>query len=271
MPERESHADLEFWSGRARGGSVGQDPDPARKPYRSSFATRVAARLPVSRLPALHLPALRLPKWSRKWHDPAAPRGNARPLAAAALLAVLAGAWLFVGHQSHDSTSLPGVVPTTSLTSATTITATTATTTARASAAGAPLVGAIARAALRTDRCAGLSSTRPHLLCVVDGAIMDVALYTPGTVGAAFRRIAGAAVPPRSGPAACAVDQPDERAWSLASAPLQAVGRYVCRVVGARATIWWTHGDRLLHAEAGDPRDSDLAKLFSWWRAHLSA
>jgi hypothetical protein len=116
-----------------------------------------------------------------------------------------------------------------------------------------------------------LSTTRPHLLCVVDGAIMEVALYTPGTVGAAFRRIAGVPVPARSGPAACAADRPDERAWSSASAPLHAVGRYLCRLEGTRAGIWWTHGDRLLHAVAGSPRDSDLAKLFSWWRAHPSA
>jgi hypothetical protein len=257
MPERESHADLEFWSGTARGGSVGQDPDPTppRKPYRSSFVTRLAARLP----------SLRLPERPRRSNDPAAPRGKVRPVAAAALLAGLAGAWLFVGHQSHDSTALVAAAP------ATPAPTTTAPTTARAPAAGERLVGAIARAALRTDRCAGLSTAHPHLLCVVDGAIMDVALYTPGTVGAAFRRIAGAPVPPRSGPAACAADRPDERAWSVASAPLQAVGRYVCRLEGARATIWWTHGDRLLHAEAGDPHDGDLAKLFSWWRAHPSA
>ncbi len=100
---------------------------------------------------------------------------------------------------------------------------------------------------------------------------MEVALYPPGTVGAAFRRIAGVPVPPRSGPAACAADRPDERSWSLASAPLHAVGRYVCRLESARAAIWWTHGDRLLHAVAVDPRDGDLAKLFSWWRAHPSA
>jgi hypothetical protein len=31
--------------------------------------------------------------------------------------------------------------------------------------------------------------------------------------------------------------------------------------------MWWTHGDRLLHVLSND---ADLAKLFSWWRAHPS-
>jgi hypothetical protein len=245
MAERDSAADLDFWSGRARGGSVGQDPEPPRKPYRSSRAARIGARI-AARLPAL-------------------PPGKAGPVAAAALLAGLTGAWLLVGSQSHGSPSVAVVTTTTYIATPESTAAPSAPSTST------PSAGALAVAALRTDRCAGLSKTRPHLLCVVDGAIMEVALYTPGTVGAAFRRIAGVLVPARSGPAACAADRPDERAWSTASAPLHAVGRYLCRLEGTRAGIWWTQGDRLLHVVAGSPHDSDLAKLFSWWRAHPSA
>jgi hypothetical protein len=249
MTERDSAADLDFWSGRARGGSVGQDPEPPRKPYRSSWSGRFAARLPALRVPAR--PTLRLP------------RGGARPTAAAALLAGLTIAWLVVGHQAHGSAVTAASPATTDIP--------TVATTAASTSVPAPPPGAISTAGLRTDRCAELSAAQPHVLCIVDGVIMEVALYTRDSVGAAFRRIAGAPVPPRSGPPECAADRPDERAWSLASAPLNAVGRYVCRVEGTRAGIWWTYGDRLLHAEAGSAHDADLAKLFSWWRAHPSA
>jgi hypothetical protein len=241
MRERDAAADLDFWSGRARGGSVGQDPEPPRKPYRGSRIARIAARLP------------------------ALPPGKGGPVAAAALLAGLTGAWLLVGSRSHGSPAVTAATTTTAVhVPATTVGA------PKPSPTTAP-AGALAVAALRTERCAGLSATRPHLLCIVDGAIMEVALYTPGTVGAAFRRIAGVPVPARSGPAACASDRPDERAWSSASAPLHTVGRYLCRLEGTRAGIWWTHGDRLLHVVAASPHDSDLAELFSWWRAHPSA
>jgi hypothetical protein len=259
MPDElqtEPDADRDFWSGKARGGSVGQDADVPRKPYRSSRIARLKARLPTLPdrpvLPAL--PGMR------------PPTGKARPIAAAVLLAGLTLAWLFVGHQSHGSAALTATTatPVPAPVPASTVGST------RASTAS-PIADALAAVALRTDKCEGLSTKRPHLLCVVDGAIMEVALYTKGTVGAVFRRIAGAPVPARSGPAACAADKPDERAWSSASAPQNAIGRYVCRIEGSRAAIWWTRGDRLLHVEAGDPHDPDLAKLFSWWLAHPSA
>jgi hypothetical protein len=97
--------------------------------------------------------------------------------------------------------------------------------------------------------------------------MQEVALYTSATVGPAFRKIAGGAPKAASGPAACASGHPDERAWSIASAPQQAVGRYLCRLEGGRAAIWWTHGDRLWHALASD---ADLAALFTHWSAHPS-
>ncbi len=241
-PETEPRADRDFWSGKARGGSVGQDAEVPRKPY------------PSSRLGRMRPPA-----------------GKARPIAAAALLAGLTLAWLFVGHQSHGSAAPTALTARTATVPASVPASTVGSTATSSTSPASPVADALAAVAVRTDKCAGLSTKRPHLRCIVDGAIMEVALYTKGTVGAAFRRIAGTPVPARSGPAACAADEPDERSWSAASAPQNAIGRYVCRIEASRAAIWWTRGDRLLHVEAGDPHDPDLAKLFSWWLAHPSA
>src|SRR5206468_2520199 len=119
----------------------------------------------------------------------------------------------------------------------------------------------------RTRDCRGLSSTRREVRCVIDGIDLDVRLFEPDTVATAYRRAAGADLAPRSGSPACARGVPDERAWSSAASPSAAVGRYRCRVERGRAAMWWTSGDRLVHAVA---RDGDLAGLFSWWRAHPS-
>jgi hypothetical protein len=240
MAERDPRTNLEFWSDRARAGD--HVPRRSQKPYRRSRLDRLPFRVPTLRLPALRIPAFR-----------------ARPVAAGLLLAGLAGAWLVVGRESHGSAAVvPPVVAPPSAVVATTVSS---------SLPIAPPRNAIAHAVVTTVRCTGLSVVRPHVRCTADGFIEEVALYTSATVGPAFRKIAGGAAKPHSGPAACATGQPDERAWSLASAPRQAVGRYLCRLEGGRAAMWWTHGDRLWHALTND---ADLATLFSQWSEHPS-
>jgi len=101
---------------------------------------------------------------------------------------------------------------------------------------------------------------------VIDAIDVDIRLVPSAAVGAAYRRAAGADVAARSGLPACAHGAPDERAWSAASGPTNAIGRYRCRFEHGLAAMWWTHGDRLVHAVAPD---ADLAALFSSWRTHL--
>src|SRR5882724_5090746 len=126
MTERDSAADLDFWSGRARGGSVGQDPEPPARPYRSSRAAWIVARFPTLR--RISRPSL--PRWRRRaalsWKStsthPNSPRGKAGPVAAAALLAGLTGAWLLVGSHAHGSPSVAArTITTDSSTPATTV------------------------------------------------------------------------------------------------------------------------------------------------------
>lgn len=170
-------------------------------------------------------------------------------MAAAALLAGLAAAWLMAGHGSYPSaaTDAPPAVAAPSLVSS-------------------PTVSTATTVPLSRD-CRGLSPTRRDVRCVVDGIDLEVRLFTPASVAAAYRRAAGADVAARSGTPACARGVADERAWSAPASPGAAVGRYRCRFERGRAAMWWTRGDRLVHAVA---RDGDLAGLFSWWRAHPS-
>ena len=165
-------------------------------------------------------------------------------MAAAALLFALAAGWLVAGHRSHASAEIGAPVPT--WTAPTTITTTTVPS---------------------TRDCTGLSDTRRAVRCIIDGVVLDVRRYSLATVTAAYRRAATADRAARSGPAACARGVPDERAWSLPKSPERAVGRYRCRFEHGIAAMWWTRGDRLVHAVAPD---GDLAGLFSWWRAHPS-
>ncbi len=270
MTERDAAADLEFWSGRGRGGSVvpgqGPDPDRPRPPYRRTGWARLEARLSRVRFPHVALPTFGPRDAGNGGSGPSGPSGRARPVAAVALLAGLAAAWLVIGHQPRGSTSAAATDP---------IAAAVPTTVPEPAAAAAPTTvpatDPLALRAVSTPGCNGLSATRPHVRCTVDDVIMEVALYADATVGPALRRLAGAQMKARSGPASCANGEADERAWSVASAPLHAVGRYVCRLESGRAAMWWTHGDRLLHALAGSRRDGNLARLFSWWRAHPSA
>ncbi|HEY5170162.1 MAG TPA: hypothetical protein VIK54_00385 [Acidimicrobiia bacterium] len=181
------------------------------------------------------------------------PRRRSRPVAAALLLGGLTTAWLVAGHRSHAPAAVAssGVAAPSSEPLSTVLASTVPATTV-----------------LRIRDCNGLSSARREVRCVIDGVDLDVQMFDSGSVAGAYRRAAGAAVvTPRSGPPACARGVPDERAWSTAAAPDAAVGRYRCRFEDGRAAMWWTRGDRLVHAVASD---GDLAGLFSWWRAHPS-
>jgi hypothetical protein len=182
-------------------------------------------------------------------------------MAAAALLAALSAGWLVAGHRSHASAEIgapmPPVASTASSPPSAADTTKTTTTTTTTTSTTVP----------RTRDCRGLSTERRELRCTVDGLDLDVRLYSLATVTPAYRRAAAADGAARSGRPACARGVPDERAWSLPSLPEAAVGRYRCRFEHGHAAMWWTHGDRLVHAVAPD---GDLAGLFSWWRAHPS-
>ena len=249
MEGRDLASNLEFWSGRARHGGAGEDPRPRRRSFRRGSFRGWSLR------PSLRFPALR-PARDRSGSRP--PRGRARPVAAFALLAGLTAAWVVAGHRSHPSAvgdvaralpALSSVTPSTIVSSSTAATTTTVP---------------------RTRDCRGLSPTRREVRCVIDGIELDVQLFAPEAVAAAYRRatgVAGAGMAARSGPPACARGLPDERAWSAVASPATAAGRYQCRIERGRAAMWWTRGVRLEHAVA---RDGDLAALFSWWRTHPS-
>lgn len=269
MTDRDLASDLEFWSGRARNDGAAA-PDRPPKPYRRSKFRRQRLRLPTLRLPALRLPdverlrsrvrSFEMPSFGRRGNPAEQPRTGAhrRPVAAAVLLAGLTIAWLAVGHQSHGAASADAPQPVAPVTAAPT--------TARPPA---PPPRAIDRAVVDTAECVGLALTQPHVRCGMDGfpGHEEIALYTSATVGPEFRRVAGEKVQPRTGPPACASGRPDERAWSLPTAPYNAVGRYLCRFETGRAAIWWTHGDRLLHVVSDN---ANLAALYSWWAQHPS-
>ncbi|MDQ1458366.1 MAG: hypothetical protein QOH28_3986 [Actinomycetota bacterium] len=244
MEARELASNLEFWAGRARNGGAGED----RRRLRPSFGRRRRNRRPFRR------PRFGPPSFSRSSFG----RGRARPLAAFALLAGLTAAWVVAGHRARTSAAgdAPAALASPSFVSApsnvapSNVASTAATTTVP-----------------RTRDCVGLSVARREVRCVIDGIDVDVRLYAPGTVAAAYRRAAGADVAARSGSPACARGLPDERAWSSAALPRAGLGRYRCLFERERAAMWWTNGDRLVHAVA---RGGDLAALFSWWRAHPS-
>ena len=240
MEARELASNLEFWAGRARNGGAGDD----RSRLRPSFRRRSFRRARFRRRP------FRRPRFGR----PSFGRGRARPLAAFALLAGLTGAWVLAGHRAQTSAAgdAPAALAPPSFVSSPSNLASNAATTTTVP---------------HTRDCLGLSVARREVRCVIDGIDLDVRLYAPGNVAAAYRRVAGADAAARSGSPACARGVPDERAWSSAALPRAGLGRYRCLFEGERAAMWWTNGDRLVHAVA---RGGDLAALFSWWRAHPS-
>jgi hypothetical protein len=231
-PRDDLASNLEFWSGRARSSAAGGDSPRPRA--RRSFRRR----------------SFRLPSSLRT----RAPRGRARPAAAAALLAALAAGWLIAGHRAHASAEVGGPRPLAAFSPAPSSPSTTPAT-ARSKPTTVPL----------SRDCSGLTADRREVRCVVDGIDLDVRLYPPGSVAAAYRRAAGAAGNAQSGPPACARGVPDERTWSVAAVPGAAVGWYRCRFEHGHAAMWWTGRDRLVHAVSPD---GDLAALFSWWRTH---
>src|SRR5437868_5919520 len=246
MDARELASNLEFWAGRARHGEAGED----HSRPRPSFGRRRSFRRARFRLPRSGRSFFSRWSFSRM----SLGRGRGRPLAAFALLAGLTGAWVVAGHRAPTPAAgdAPAALASPSFVSSPSNVASTATTTTTVP---------------RTRDCLGLSVARREVRCVIDGIDLDARLYAPGTVAAAYRRAAGADAVARSGSPACARGVPDERAWSSAALPRAGLGRYRCMFEHERAAMWWTNGDRLVHAVA---RDADLAALFSWWRAHPS-
>jgi hypothetical protein len=246
MERRDLASNLEFWSGRARNGGAGEDPQRRRPSPRRRLLHGPAFLRPSSLRPS----SLRPSSLRGAERGTRARRAGSRPVAAGALLAGLTAAWLVAGHRSHapaSAAAAAGVVAPPSAPPSTLPTTTTV-----------PV----------SRTCGGLSSARREVRCVIDGVDLDVRVFGSGSVAGAYRRAAGVtATAARSGLPACARGVPDERAWSTAASPDAAVGRYRCRFEGGRAAMWWTRGDRLVHAVASD---GDLAGLFSWWRAHPS-
>jgi len=179
----------------------------------------------------------RLPRWR--------PPSKVRPFAAAALLAGLAGAWFVVGHGSGGRGAAVETLDTV--------------------AAPQPAARSTTTTVRVAPGCTGLSVVRPEAHCTVAGVAVDVRLLAPDALVAAYRQVAGAVAAPGAGLPACARGVPDERAWSIPSAPAVAVGRYACMLEQGHAAMWWTRDVRLFHAVAAD---ADLGALFAWWRAH---
>jgi hypothetical protein len=281
MEGDDREANLEFWVGRGRADAGASSGRRARSFGRTSGRWR-SLRPPRLRLPGLRGASFTRPSLGRasfnrpsftgrtEGREPDPRRGRARPVAAAALLAGLAGAWLIVGHRSHASAD---VEPT----PATHVPASVVVGTAprhplSASGASAPTAPAISPStstsvAPRTPDCRGLSVARRAVRCVIDGVQLEIRLSAPGSAAEAYTRAAGAVARPASGSPACARGVPDERSWSEVSSPTVAIGRYRCRLEQGRAAMWWTRGDRLAHALGPN---GDLAALFAWWRAHPS-
>ncbi|MCU1468219.1 MAG: hypothetical protein JWM72_4147 [Actinomycetia bacterium] len=279
MDGDDREANLEFWVGRSRTDARAAS-GRVRRSFGGSSGRWRSLRLPRVRLPRLRRPAFTRrsfarpsfarpafarPSFTRRAEEREADprRGRARPVAAATLLAGLAGAWLLVGHRSHasaeaDPTAAPRVP-------ASVVIGTAPETGSSAPAATARTGSPSTTRAPRTPACHGLSAARPALRCVIDGVELDLRLYAPGTAAEAYTRAAGAVARPGAGSPVCARGGPDERSWSDASAPAVAIGRYRCRLEQGRAAMWWTRGDRLAHALGPN---GDLAALFTWWRAH---
>jgi hypothetical protein len=119
MAERDLASNLEFWSGRRRGGAATPDPGRPRKPYRRNRIPRLPFRFPSFDVSSFRRPSVRVPSFVRRsgGRDPNRPRAKTRPLAAAVLLAGLTAAWLFVGHQSRGTAAADPRGPMTSVTS----------------------------------------------------------------------------------------------------------------------------------------------------------
>ena len=154
-------------------------------------------------------------------------------MAAALVIVALAGGWLLVTRRG-TSTAAPPASP------------------GRSSAAPPTTEAA--------------SSLVPPTL-VLGGVRVETRRVRPVNAIEAYEAAAGVRVMARRGPPACARGLADERAWSRQAAPTITVGRYRCMLEHGRAAMWWTDDRGLVaHAVA---EHADLARLFTWWRAHL--
>lgn len=176
-----------------------------------------------------------------------------RPVAAAALLAVLAIAWLAFsrGHTSSGAAPSPDAVTVPEITTV-----------------PAPDTSVLRRL-LRLDpsTCVDLVADVPAVSCTVAGVHVDARLVGAADETRAYVEATGARLGAATGDPACARGSEEERSWSRPSAPSLVAGRYACRHEPAGAALWWTdeHGV-LAHATT---ENGDLAQLFAWWRGHL--
>ena len=161
MGARDLAANLEFWADRGRHTSGARDAGRPLRPFR-----RRAFRLPSF---------VRLPEMPRLSRSPSGGSGRARPIAAAVLLAVLTGAWLIVGHQSHAAPE--SIAPAPSASAATP--ATTPTTTIPVTV---PMTG----------DCRSASTAGTAVRCVVDAVALEVQYFSPGRIAEAYQRALGA-------------------------------------------------------------------------------
>ena len=154
-----------------------------------------------------------------------------RAVAAAALVAVLAGGWVPAARRgsSGDLGPPPATVTMTST---------------------GPAPSSVAPAPTTVRR-------------TIDGITIETAALDAAGAARVTDPVAGEET--GTGTPACASGLPDVRAWSRRAQPDRIVGRYRCTFEHGRAAMWWTDGDRLFHATAPG---ADLAGLFAWWRAH---
>jgi hypothetical protein len=114
--------------------------------------------------------------------------------------------------------------------------------------------------------CQTLGGPEPQLLCPLpDGVVEYLQVSSPL---AAYARAIGPTRPHGETTAtesACARGEPEERPWATPTEPEVVAGRYLCRVEGGRADLWWTVDDARLLGHAFR-RDGDVSALFTWWR-----
>jgi hypothetical protein len=182
-------------------------------------------------------------------------RGRLRLVAAVALVATLAAAWLVVGRGGHPSAPV-----------ALGASGTGSPSWKVASTAGPrPPTAALRSHLADAGRCVDQTGTIPAVRCAIGG--VDVEFELVGSaVAAAYRRATGVAPRPHTGTPACATGRPEERSWARATAPTRVIGRYTCEIARGHAEMWWSDDHGILaHAVAPD---TDLAALFTWWLRH---
>jgi hypothetical protein len=209
---------------------------------------------------AVPRPPLR-PGRDRSWSSVSKPSPRARLALGVALLVVLAAAWALVGRGAPHA---PG--PTRAAPPRLT----------RPSVTGSPVTGSSVSAEIAVPRWV------PAVVAATCWAhrtspAVSVVDCTPGRGVVSLRYRAFASVPALraayaaegeraggAGPSACAQGAPEERSWSVATAPARPAGRYRCsRVVGEARLVWTSEATRVLGVATR--ADGDLRSLYQWW------